>query len=285
MIGMAVRIFYVDESYDNEKFCLSALSIRHSSWMDCFNRIREHRKQLKRTHGIFMRKEIHATDLVRGRGRISDRVIPKWTRARIFHSLLQLMSELPDAYLFNICLKQAGLADAQMRAWDRLTNRIERTLKHSEEVELPLRTRLGQNLTVAQGISAEDAAKISVRLGQYRSRGIIIADEGRESEITTALRKMHVHNMIPSAFGHWEPGVRAINITTDRIIEDPFFKASHRSYFLQLADCAAFALLKREVTPTELSKKYGLHKMFDETLAQICFRKAAANDPLGIVRA
>ena len=71
---------------------------------------------------------------------------------------------------------------------------------------------------------------------------------------------------------------------TERIIEDPVFKPSHRSHFLQLADCVAFALLKKEVEPTDNISKYKINKMFDETIASVCYLPAAKSDPLGIVR-
>jgi len=64
---MAVRFFYVDESYDSDKYCLSALSIRHSDWKKAFDMVRAHRANLKNDHGVFLRAEIHARDLVAGR--------------------------------------------------------------------------------------------------------------------------------------------------------------------------------------------------------------------------
>jgi hypothetical protein len=54
---------------------------------------------------------------------------------------------------------------------------------------------------------------------------------------------------IPSRFSAWHDGSLTMNITTDPVIEDPVFKPSNRSYFIQLADCVAYALLKREVPP------------------------------------
>lgn len=39
---MAVRYFYVDESWDEEKFCLSAICIRHSDWHACLKMIQDH---------------------------------------------------------------------------------------------------------------------------------------------------------------------------------------------------------------------------------------------------
>lgn len=280
---MPVRFFYVDESYDNEKYCLSAISIRHSDWKECFDMVREHRVNLRNDYGVYLRKEIHARDLVAGRGNISSQVIGKWQRSRIFFGLLQLVASLPQIQIFNICLDTSSYPDPQLITWDRLMNRVERTMLEYERIELPLRRNL--SALAAQHLPSKEAQDIDWRLNIYRSRAVIFADEGRENEITKAIRRMHVFNHIPSQFGQWSPGSTTKNITTDRIIEDPIFKNSDRSYFIQLADCVAFALLKREVTPTAKIKKYGIDEMFDQTLAGVCFKKASPREPLGIVRA
>ena len=70
----------------------------------------------------------------------------------------------------------------------------------------------------------------------------------------------------------------------ERIIEDPVFKKSHHSFLIQLADCVAFALLKREIPPTPNIQKYRINEAFSEQLASVCFKAASAKDPLGIVR-
>jgi hypothetical protein len=113
---------------------------------------------------------------------------------------------------------------------------------------------------------------------------MIFADEGRELDIRRAFRKMSVFNPIPSKFGAWPTGQATRNITTERLIEDPIFKPSDQSYFIQLADCVAFSLLKRETVPSEKIKKYGINEMFDQSIAGICFEDASPRDPLGIVR-
>jgi len=279
---MPVRFFYVDESYDDLKYCLSAIAIRHSDWKECFDIVREHRINLKKDYGIYLRKEIHARDLISGRGRISLNPITKWQRSRIFQGLLNLIATLPNVMVFNVCLSTADHTDPQMTAWDRLINRVERTMLELERIELPVRRGLYDRATTQMG--SRDGDEIDRRLNIYRSRAVILADEGREIEITRALRKMHVFNPIPSRLGGWESGQYTKNITTDRIIEDPVFKDSARSYLTQLADCAAFALLKREVPPTPLIQKYGIDNMFDNTLRGVCYKKAAINEPLGIVR-
>lgn len=279
---MSVRLFYVDESYDQARFCLSAIGIRHADWRDCFQRVRQHRAVLKQDHGIFLRKEVHAQEFVSGRGRISASIISKHDRSRIFDGLLKLVASLPNVMVINICLDIAGRRDPQLDAWDRLLNRIERTLFEMERRELPLR----RELLVRLPDTFSDRARscLATRLNAYRSRGLIFADQGREPEITRVFRKMNVFNPIPSQFGGWSGDLKTKNIPVERIIEDPVFKESHQSYFIQLADCVAFALLKREVPPTPLIKKYGIHRMFEKNIAAVCFHQAAPKDSLGIVR-
>lgn len=279
---MTVRLFYVDESYDANKFCLSAIGIRHTDWRDCFSRVREHRTHLKQDFGIFMRKELHSRDFVTGRGRVSRQVIGKHDRSRIFEGLLRLVAQLPNVMIINVCLETKGRSDVELDAWDRLLNRIERTMLNLEQKELPLRRSLTDEVMAkAPGIRLNE---IDERLNQYKPSALIVSDEGRENEITRALRKMSVFNPIPSRLGGWGGGWKTKNIPIQRVIEDPIFKQSHKSYFIQLADAVAYALLKREVPPTPHVKRYGIHDLFEKHLAGVCLKKASAADPLGIVR-
>lgn len=232
--------------------------------------------------GLYVRKEIHARDFVAGRGKVGPKDIGKWKRSRIFYGLLQLVARLPGVMLINVCLDRPKTKDAQLEAWDRLVNRIERTMKALDDREANLRTMLIGK--VKSALAPLDAEAVAHRLNAFAARAILISDEGHEHEITRALRKMRAHNPIPSKYGAWSPGEFSRNITTERILEDPFFRDSERSYFLQLVDCVAFALLKREVPPTPNVKKYGIHEMFDQTLTGICFKKASSADPIGIVR-
>lgn len=280
--AVPVRYFYVDESYNETLFCLSALAIRHTDWKQCFDAIRAHRVGLRNRFGIRLRREIHAGDFLAGRGDLGPQVVGKHQRASIFLGLLQLVEKLPGAMLFNVCLPRHGCADPQMLAWDRLVNRIERTMLKMEQVEHPKRANLLAK--IGRSLSSTELDELRKRVMNYRARATIIADEGREGEIEKALRRMHVFNPVPSQYEEWAPGQRTKNITVDRIIEDPVFKESHRSYFLQLVDCVAYALLKRETPPTPRIRRYRIHQMFDRTVAHICFKHATKYDPLGIVR-
>lgn len=215
-----------------------------------------------------------------GRGQVSDRIINKHTRSRIFHSLLKLVAELPDVKVFNICLETNGRRDPQLDAWDRLLNRIERTMLAAEQKELPYRKDLLARLSPSEGAAGN---ALQTRLLSYAPRAMIFADEGRELEITRVYRKMTVFNPIPSQFGSWSEGTTK-NMPVQRIIEDPVFKPSHHSFFIQLADCVSFALLKRETPPTPNIAKYGIEKFFEQCLSGVCFKDSSRNDPLGIVR-
>lgn len=114
---------------------------------------------------------------------------------------------------------------------------------------------------------------------------LLIADEGRAAELRKVARRSKRHNPVGSKFGGWAGGKTWKNIPNDRLVEDPVFRSSAQSYFLQAADFIAYALLKSEVTPTPNVRRYGLDKAYDR-LRPICATVASAADPrgLGIVR-
>lgn len=286
MPPVSTFLVYVDESYDDSRFSLSGLVVRDLDWRPSFDMLKSYRADLRRDHGVFLRKEIHARELVAGRGRISAAPIPKFERSRIFLSALKLAATLPNAWVVNVCLPVGGLADVALidKAWDRLLNRIERTMLANEEREIPLRRKLSDAVKGSLGETAAETGQTMERLLPYHSASIIVADEGHDRQITRALRRKHAFNPVPSARGDWGDGQPVKNIVLSHVIEDPVFRRSADSYFLQIVDCIVFALLKREVPPTPLVARYGIHKMFDVALQGICFKKASPKDPLGIVR-
>ena len=240
-----MHLFYIDDSRDQTLCAFSALCIPATSWKDAFAVIRQFRHDLKRKEGIFVYKEFHATDFVAGRGRLAARTVPKGARCRIFKETLQLITQLPGAHLFNAVLP----INRTEWAFERLLNRINRTMT------------------------------------AWDSQAILICDEGKEAVYTRLARRMGIYNPIPSQFGVWpNPGGTWKNIPLDRIIEDPIFKESRKSYFVQFADFCAFALLRME-NPIPARTKYGLDQAFN-ILAPICFQGANLRDPkrLGIVR-
>lgn len=122
--------------------------------------------------------------------------------------------------------------------------------------------------------------RINKTLGAWDSYGVLMIDQGKEAEITRLLRRLGVYNPVPV---YVAPGVtQTQNLKLERILEDPVFKESKNSYFVQLADFVAYALLRRE---KHLPNKnvYGYHECFD-LLADCVVREASIRDPMGVIR-
>jgi hypothetical protein len=120
-------------------------------------------------------------------------------------------------------------------------------------------------------------------MSAWDSRAILICDTGKELAYIRLVRRLHIYNPIPSKHGVWEDtGTATKNIPIERIIEDPFFKRSEQSYFIQLADFCAYALLRKE-RPVPSKTEYGLDRAF-ELLKPILVLEASPRDPEGVIR-
>jgi hypothetical protein len=245
------EIAYIDESYDSNQFVMSALIVAEDTWRSGFVHLQNYRRDLKAKHGIFTSKEFHATEFVAGRGRIAPRPIPKGLRAKIFKEYLAMLAGLPGIAVISGCWSMAGSTqrEVHIKAFSRIQERLQ------------------------------------TRSQKSGSHIISIVDEGRATELQRIARRSKIWNPVGSRFGVWEDGSAYKNIPNDRLIEDPVFKSSQQSYFLQSADFIAYALLKSEVPPTPHVMRYGLDKAY-ELLAPICVKAASGKDPrsLGIVR-
>jgi hypothetical protein len=281
-------LYYVDESHDDEKFALIGMGLRINKWLEAFQAVKAFRSELRDQFGVRSNVEIHARDLVAGRGTLGrdkrgNRLeFSRRMRADIYSSLLRLVSTLPSVHIINVCLDVEGRKDPELDAWDRLFNRMERTAQERNRREA--RMRDGLLARIKPHLDDKDFERTSVRLAPYGAHVILIADEGRERDIARMRRKMAVHNPVPSQFKDWGAGKATKNIPLMQFVEDAVFQDSARSHFIQLADCVAYALLKRETTPTPNVKKHGLHKLWDLHLRDVRFWRAAPRDDDGIVR-
>ncbi len=242
------EIAYLDESYDDQSFALSALVVPVPVWRETFELVKGWRRLLREQYGIFVNKELHATTFVSGHGRVGHRVVPKGLRAHSFRDSMDMIAQLPIRIISG-CWTVPGRADPNAHAFGRIQERLQTRCRKQD---------------------------------RYIT---IIADEGRAAELRKVSRRSTVHNPVGSRFGGWEDGASWKNIPNDRLIEDPVFRNSAESYFLQFVDFVAFALLKSEVPPTPLVKRYGLATAY-ERLGPVLATEASSNDPrrLGIVR-
>jgi hypothetical protein len=132
-----LHIVYVDDSRDEAACVFSALYVPAETWREAFDRVKEFRRALKRSDGIYVYKELHAWKFISGRGRVGERIVPKARRREICIESLRLTASLPGVKLFNAVF---GPRD-DVRAFERLLNRINRTLSASRLVELRGPTR------------------------------------------------------------------------------------------------------------------------------------------------
>jgi hypothetical protein len=238
-----MHIIYIDDSGDNQISIYSALAIPVEHWKTAFSQTLQYRSKLKKVHGIYVYKELHAWEFVSGRGSIANHVIPKQVRVNVFNETLDFMLTIPGIRLFNVAFPKSQ----QLQGFERLINRINRTLE------------------------------------KWNSQAILVCDQGNELALTRLIRRMTVYNPIPSSFGTWQDSRKSWkNIPIDRIIEDPFFKDSSQSRFIQMCDFAAYSLLRRE-NQLPSKNKYGLHQSFSRLLP-ICVHEVAPRDPDGIIR-
>jgi len=239
-----LHLYYIDDSADEHLSVFSALAIPEEKWNACFHLVKQFRHELKKTDGIYVQKELHACEFVSGRGRpAGNEIITKYRRSQIFFDALRLIASLPDVRLLNAVFPKSQ----KVRAFERLLNRINRNVE------------------------------------SYNTRALLIIDEGAEAEYTRLCRRMHVFNPIASERGVWSDTCQPIkNIPIERIIEDPFFKDSQKSYFIQLVDFCAYALLRRE-RPIPSRSKYSIDEAFN-VLKPVLEVRAAKKDPEGIIR-
>ena len=237
-----MHLVYIDDSYERPCATFAGIAIPAAAWQSTFRAIREWRQSLKRSDGIMVTRELHATEFVAGRGRLGPQIVTKHRRSQIFHGAFRMMNRLDTVRVFTSCR-----FDHQEWCFERLVNRINRTME------------------------------------AWDSHAMLICDEGKEAEYTRLIRKMGVYNPIGSRYGVWlDTGEASKNLPITRILEDPFFKQSDRSYFVQLADFVAYGLLRREKHLAS-KNRYGLHRSFDE-LQNVVVRACNPRDPMGVIR-
>ncbi len=246
-------LFYIDESGNPGKTKLySAIGIPSQTWQSALNSMVASRRLLNSVYGISPRKEFHATKLLNGRGNYSDT-----------HKLTEDEQLTIVDYLFGVLVNLSGIKILNaygpdynsMLTLEYLLNRIN-TLMEFEK---------------------EDAK--------------LFFDEGNEKKIIALSRKMRRYNPIPSSSPNgWgkdeefvsNSGYSYKNMPAIHIIEDPDFRQSSDSYFIQLADLVAYAIYrKEEPTPKFINNGFS---SFYKKLESVFVKKASKKDPYGIIR-
>jgi len=221
---------YVDESGDpgqnksiTTHFVLAGLLIEAGSWLSYLKRIKSFRKTLRCDYGLRLADELHAGDI--------------WVAGGDFRRLR--LSYKQRRHLFT---------------------EIAFFLRGSSEIKI---------IVVSIHKSQFQARRINIKLYAWKlfiqrfenfllaegAHGIVIPDEGSEKVIRDQLRKMRLYNPIRSKFGDY------YRQEIVRILEDPFFRRSKESYFVQMADSISYLCRLRD-NATARQRKWGLHKVF-----------------------
>lgn len=110
-------------------------------------------------------------------------------------------------------------------------------------------------------------------LKKKEKNGILFLDRANESHINTHVRKL---------LGTGASGERISGVRIGWVIEDPIFRVSSDSMFVQAADVVAYSLKEREF-PQASRQKYQAHKIFTRKLLKINFKSKISDDD-GIIR-
>ena len=98
-----MHLVYIDDSGDNQTICFSAICFPAQDWQTALAHWNAMRKQMRDSDGIYMRKELHATEFVGGQGRIAKHFVPKGARGRLFNFVVSSIALLPNVQIFNAC--------------------------------------------------------------------------------------------------------------------------------------------------------------------------------------
>lgn len=81
------HVVYLDESRDVSRdiYILSALVVPIKTWHQSFQQLKDWRRAINTSDGVFVRKELHAWEFTSGRGRVARHVVTKFRRCQLFN--------------------------------------------------------------------------------------------------------------------------------------------------------------------------------------------------------
>ena len=226
-------------------------------WNELHARVRDWRLKLEERYAVPPDRELHACDLLAGRGKLariggSDRRLSRRSTGPRYSPAGCNSSRTPPGpsaawRSSNVCLRKPDARSHERASLDRLLNRI--------------------NTSVASA----------------NRHAFLIFDEGREDMVARLYRRLRSRNPVPSRYEAWEDGERVKDIPIERVIGGPAFRSSDSDHMLQMADLIAHALLKQEEEPSPRVARLGIDRAF-RILDRALNRRAARRDPQGVVR-
>ena len=254
-----MHLMYVDDAGDSgmvnsptRYFMLSGLVVHELRWRQYLDQLIAFRQRMKALYGIRLAEELHAQSFIQKPGALAR--IPKHHRLAILRAHVNELALMSDFTVINVIVdkyQKAPEFDPFEMAWRVLIQRFENTSR-------------------ARNFNGPSNAD---------ERGTVYPDVTAVRKLTRLVRRMHRYNPVPN-----QPqfGVGFRNMPLRFVLEDPSFRDSEQSYFIQAVDTIAYFLYQREV-PCAYILRRGAAKYFERLKPLICIA-ASPRQPWGIVR-
>lgn len=202
---------YLDESgddgyphYSSPIFVLTACYFEDQYFLSNYNLIKEFRKQLKKSYGLYTGVELHLRELIQNKKPYTGIGLTKSTRQAIVNDIFDFIAN-PDLKIkfINVVVDKTAITSSSFNVLDKaleyLIRRIENDVKQIGPANF-----------------------------------LCISDDGRVKIMNKTARRLRKVSFLPSALGG-SLGNKPIEL----MIEDILEKASTESFFIQLSDCVS----------------------------------------------
>jgi hypothetical protein len=216
-----MHLAYYDESGDDghpststDLFVLSAVYLHHQDWKETFQRIRDFRRGIAKTHGLPFSLEFHTREFLLNKKPYRGLALSPDRRREILELFCHLTGNL--------------------------TLRIIKVVINKKAIKWA-------GYPVLENAFTYSIQRIENDLKQAGARFLIITDEGRVGKMRQTARRIQRFNPIPSKFG-----AEAYRKEIENLVEDPLPKNSKESYFTQLADMISYVVSLHQRAELEL---------------------------------
>jgi hypothetical protein len=230
---VAVYFAYIDESGDtgaagSRTYALACVLVPVATWPDVFDRTIEFRRRLRDIFGVPVRAELKANYLLRNGGPLRPLSLSESARFAIYRQMMRLQPKL-GFRTFAILVNKQNHPNrtADDLAWEYTLQRLER-------------------------FSTQDQPGVTHLV-------LIVHDEGNVHAVRALARKSRRAGGAGSRFGTGH-----MRLPFGGLLDDPVPRDSKQSYFLQMADVAAYAAFRRYYPPPARPVQIVPQSMWDE---------------------
>jgi len=252
-----VYVAYVDDSGDDgptgsQSYVLACVMVVGARWAPTFDQLINFRRFIKRQFGVPVRAEVKANYLLRNGGPFRARPLSESGRRDLYRAFMRIQPKLGLTTFAVVVDKQRAQASSQARR-------------------------------AASDIAWEYLLQRLERRSHYEQTEILVNhDEGDHLAIRKRARRARRAGTAGSAFG-----TGTLSVPFLRLLDDPVPRSSAQSYFVQLADLAAYAAFRRLYPPPARPVQIVPQSTWDELGAArfTPVRSLSCGDPPGIVPA